>query len=118
MMLAMSRIVPWVWLALVVVPALGVAGCDPSAEGEAQLLCSTICKCTQAPLPGIQDQCVQECVGDDDVRNVPQVCAECIFTHADRCGSLMADCAPLCQRSEPPPEPNPGSPDAPLGGGN
>jgi hypothetical protein len=110
MMFAMSR----VWLAIAL--AISVAACDAPPDAEARLLCTTVCRCIEAPLPSIQDQCVEQCVRSGDIDNASQVCSECIFTHADRCGSLIADCDPLCDR--PRPDPTGDNPDASFGGGN
>src|SRR5262245_41155672 len=95
MIASMSR----VWL--LIVGAIALGACDPSPEAQAQLLCTTLFECLATPLPGTQRDCVQECLSDDDITNVPQVCAECVFTHADRCASLLNDCNSVCGGPEP-----------------
>jgi hypothetical protein len=109
MMPAMSR----VWLAIIPVAcAIALAACDSPPEAEAELLCTTVCRCIGSPLPAAQQQCVDLCVRSDDLTNASRVCSECIFTHADRCGSITSDCMPLCGNDDVP-EPLPGgNPDA------
>lgn len=80
--------------------ALTFGACDIPAEVKSQIACTTVCTCFEGPI-GV-DECIDECIEDGDLGQVPEDCFECIQTHANQCSTLEADCEPLCERSEPP----------------
>ena len=85
--------------------ALALAGCAPEAEGNETGLCTTVCRCLGG-LPGQQRECVAECVGDSDVRQVSNACVECVFVNSNMCTDLIQDCfldGPCAQPTRIPP---------------
>lgn len=102
----------WRWLAICL--ALPVAACDIPAEVQAELACTTVCTCLGNFLPDSPqlEGCVQECVAESNLGNVPQDCFECIEAHKNACSTLENDCEPLCEMPQPEPPP-----DLPTDGG-
>jgi hypothetical protein len=86
--------------------ATWLAGCEIPPEVKAQIACETVCTCL-AP-GGLVEECIQECVEDGDLGQVPDDCFECIQTHANQCSTLEADCEPICEMEPPPPGPDAG----------
>ena len=80
--------------------ALWLGACDIPADVKSQIACTTVCTCFVGPV-GV-DECIEECIEDGDLGQVPEDCFECIQIHANQCSTLEDDCEPLCERSQPP----------------
>ena len=93
--------------------AVWIEGCEIPASVKSEIACTTVCTCF---VPGTQvKECIDECIQDGDLGNVPDDCFECIQSHANQCSMLETDCEPLCEMEEPPQGfPDAGLPDAAL----
>lgn len=85
---------------LLIILSVAVAACEVPPEERVDQACSSICACTEAPLPALQDRCVADCKDDLDAGNISDECIDCIAANSDRCSTLEATCKPICQ---PPP---------------
>lgn len=90
---------------LLVLAVLG--GCEVTDSQRATAACEAICECQAAPLPALQDRCVAQCTAQVDVQ-LSDDCLACVSSH-DTCATLERDCEPLCNPSQP--VPDPGFPD-------
>ena len=79
--------------------------CAIPPEVKSQIACTTICTCFAVP-PGVE-QCVEQCIDDGDLGEVPDDCFECIQTHANQCSTLEDDCEAVCRTTPPPMEDTP-----------
>ena len=70
-----------------------LAACETPQAVQDEVSCTTLCRCL-TQLPGQQDECVTDCVGD--LGPVSDECAQCVYEHADRCTSLFDDCLATC----------------------
>ena len=75
------------WIAIAI--ALGCfAACDGDPQAQARGVCTVVCRCEAPPVSAIQDECVEDCVGDLGGFALPQACTDCVFQNADRCNTL------------------------------
>jgi len=88
---------------------LCLAACERSDEGQALAVCSVLCRCEAPPLPAIQDECTEECVGDIGQFQLPQQCLDCVIGNADRCNNIENLCEDECNIDTEPPPPTGGS---------
>lgn len=92
----MMRFVGVTWLAIC------LAACDTPAEGQEEVLCTTVCRCS-GDLPSLQDACVQQCVGDGAFTQASEQCVECIYVHGATCSDLLDACTSSCSAPQPSP---------------
>jgi hypothetical protein len=92
---------------LVIGLALVLAACDAGPAERAAVVCTTLCKCEAPPLATLQDECVDNCVGDivQFVDQLSEECLSCIQGHIDSCQTVEVDCDAVCDIDEPPPPP-------------
>jgi hypothetical protein len=101
-------------IGLSLVLALGLAGCQQDAEDSAMALCTIVCRC-ESSLPSEQRACVDECVPEAAVEEIPNACLQCIFERSASCSDLGERCFSNGPCDDPPrPSGDGGIPDAPL----
>jgi hypothetical protein len=86
-----------------------LASCTGDQQGEALSVCAIVCRCQAPPVKAVQDQCVDQCVGQVSRIQLPQTCLDCVFGNADRCNTIETTCNDACDIQNPPP---------PTGGGS
>jgi hypothetical protein len=98
-------------LAAAMVATLLVTSCD-GTTGQAIEFCTVFCECEEAPVDALQQQCVDQCVGEAGgfIERLPPACFSCISENRGRCLSIEAVCEPVCDvdiDDDDPPPPDP-----------
>ena len=83
----------WLGLLLLVVACHASPGEDKNAD------CQIICRCLTA-LPGEQDQCVAQCVGEV---NDQETCTDCLDENEASCSVVVGTCVNMCEPQQLPP---------------
>lgn len=87
----------WVFALGVCLACAACLGDQRAARTEAVV--HVICECTEAPLPKVQEQCIDET--KSQIPALSDQCIECILANSNNCNSLMAVCQNDCQRPQP-----------------
>jgi len=95
------------WIAWGTWLVLCLAACDGDPQAQARGVCTVLCRCEAPPVPAIQDECTEDCVGDIGGFALPQACTDCVFQNADRCNTLEELCDDPCSLNGPPPPDEP-----------
>jgi hypothetical protein len=69
-------------------------GCSTPQDVQDESACTTVCRCSDAPVPSVQEECISACMLE--LGPVDDDCASCIAEHANACSTLEDDCIPLC----------------------
>jgi len=78
-----------------------VAACAQSVAEDALIVCRPLCRCIDSPLPGEQQSCTADCMTQFTRGPLGDACIACVVEHADRCGTLLDDCSPVCTQPVP-----------------
>jgi hypothetical protein len=91
------------WLAAWLTVALTgwLAGCTETVAGDALDVCTPLCRCSDAPLPGEQRDCMATCTAQFVAHPLAAPCVTCVVDHAARCPGLLDDCGPVCTQATP-----------------
>jgi hypothetical protein len=80
--------------ALAIVIGLALGGCTHTPEQDARSVCTAFCQCFDTPLPGPQQQCVDDCA--PRIQTVSDACLQCTFENEQACSMLLDQCFNLC----------------------
>jgi hypothetical protein len=79
---------------------LAIVGCDATPEERLASVCTIACRCEEAPLPGVQRQCVAACEREvmEEQLELPDACIDCIEANASSCRAVeqcLVACSPV-----------------------
>lgn len=73
--------------------------CTLTPQAETEEVAAVICKCSQADIPSVQQQCIDKLV--PQLGTVSQSCYDCVYANQTTCTTLIMQCTSACSMMTP-----------------